>query len=92
MEHICTLEAGTKLVKHPSGNGFIAVHPDHAPRWIKFDGSVEDILAREVRHVQLNIKVTPTFRAELEALATVYGVSKTRLIELAIGRLPKAPA
>jgi len=42
--HVCTLPAGTKITHHPSGNGVIAVHPDHPPKWIKRDGTVMEIV------------------------------------------------
>ena len=41
--HVCTLPAGTEITHHPSGNGVIAVHSQHPPKWIKLDGTVEEI-------------------------------------------------
>jgi hypothetical protein len=44
--HVATLPPGTVLRRHPSGDGFIAAHPDHNPLWIRHDGTTETISAK----------------------------------------------
>lgn len=37
MTYVTTLQAGERIIRHPSGVGFIITHPDHGPQWWRIE-------------------------------------------------------
>jgi hypothetical protein len=80
-EVIATLPAGTCIAPAPRGIGFIAIHPDHAAKLIRLDGTFEELRATGtgayiVRDLALGVDAT--VKLEFGKLDDPYSWDKIR--------------